>query len=139
MPLSAQTERKARVMSLVVPLAFFTAMGRGMTSNLPGTVDALSDEVRGNLLQMARGTAIILLAVYVCSRIYLHNPPGEGNALQVAPDAPLEEQIKEEELENAMPKVNVYSCVILLAVSVALMAVTAEFVSACSGPSQAGH
>ncbi|VDB90211.1 unnamed protein product [Peniophora sp. CBMAI 1063] len=115
------------VMSLVVPLAFFTAMGRGMTSNLPGSIDALSDEVRGNFLQMARGTAIILLVVYVCSRIYLHNPPGEGNALKVAPDAPIEQRIKEEELEEAVPEVNVYACVILLAVSVTLMAVTAEF------------
>ena len=36
---------------------------------------------------------------------------------------------KEEELEEATPEVNVYACVILLAVSVTLMAVTAEFVS----------
>ncbi|KZV70950.1 hypothetical protein PENSPDRAFT_664752 [Peniophora sp. CONT] len=115
------------VMSLVVPLAFFTAMGRGIPSNLPGAIDVLSDEVRGEFLKMARGTAIILLVVYVCSRIYLHNPPGDNNALKVAPDAPIEERIKAEKLQEEVPEVNFYACVILLVISVALMGVTAEF------------
>ncbi|KAF8594654.1 hypothetical protein BDV93DRAFT_565179, partial [Ceratobasidium sp. AG-I] len=39
-------------------------------------VIALSDSARGLLLQMSRGIAVILLVIYVGSRIYLHNPPG---------------------------------------------------------------
>ncbi|KAF8594656.1 hypothetical protein BDV93DRAFT_529186 [Ceratobasidium sp. AG-I] len=39
-------------------------------------VVALSDSTRGLLLQMSRGIAVILLVIYVGSRIYLHNPPG---------------------------------------------------------------
>ncbi|KAF8752191.1 hypothetical protein RHS01_08129 [Rhizoctonia solani] len=41
------------------------------------TVDAVSDLTRDWLLRLSRGISIILLLVYVGSRIYLHNPPGE--------------------------------------------------------------
>ncbi|KAG9104188.1 hypothetical protein FRC07_009838, partial [Ceratobasidium sp. 392] len=39
-------------------------------------VVAMSDKTRGLLLQLSRGISVILLVIYVASRIYLHNPPG---------------------------------------------------------------
>jgi hypothetical protein len=95
---------------------------------------------------MSRGFAVILLAMcafsqlvvliltevtlsYVCSRIYLHNPPGDENdALMPHPEIPAEALLKEEELANAEPDVNPWACIILLVITVALMGVTAEFV-----------
>jgi Ca2+:H+ antiporter len=49
--------------------------------------------------------------------------------LKVAHNAP--EAVKQEEyhLRTATPKVNVWSCIILLAITIAVMAATAEFVS----------
>ncbi|KAG9092727.1 hypothetical protein FRC06_011818, partial [Ceratobasidium sp. 370] len=39
-------------------------------------VVAMSDKTRGLLLQLSRGISVILLVIYVTSRIFLHNPPG---------------------------------------------------------------
>ncbi|QRV82042.1 Sodium/calcium exchanger protein [Ceratobasidium sp. AG-Ba] len=39
-------------------------------------VVGMSDKTRGVLLQLSRGISVILLVIYVGSRIYLHNPPG---------------------------------------------------------------
>lgn len=66
---------------------------------------------------------------YIASRIFLHNPPGEDNALRVHPDAP--EEIKQQEwhLAHAEPEVNQYVCIALLVVAVAIMAFTAEMVN----------
>ncbi|GAB1526328.1 hypothetical protein RhiTH_009495 [Rhizoctonia solani] len=41
------------------------------------TVDAVTDLTRDWLLQLSRGISVILLIVYIGSRIYVHNPPGE--------------------------------------------------------------
>jgi Ca2+:H+ antiporter len=65
---------------------------------------------------------------YVCSRIFLYNPPGHGNALSMSPDAPEELHRIEAELAEEDPKVNPWVCLALLIVTVAIMAVTAEFV-----------
>jgi Ca2+:H+ antiporter len=66
---------------------------------------------------------------YIASRIYLHNPPGEDNALRVARDAPEEIQHEEHHLKFCRPEVNVWCCIVLLAVVITVMAVTAEMVS----------
>lgn len=39
-------------------------------------VVTMSDKTRGMLLQLSRGISVILLVIYIGSRIYLHNPPG---------------------------------------------------------------
>jgi len=66
---------------------------------------------------------------YVCSRIYLHNPPEEDNdAIMPHPEIPAEALRKEQELAEAEPDVNPWACVVLLTITVALMGVTAEFV-----------
>lgn len=66
---------------------------------------------------------------YVASRMYLHNPPGDNNALTVPHDAPQEIHHQEVELLEEEPLVNPWACMILLVITVGLMSVTAEFVS----------
>ncbi len=66
---------------------------------------------------------------YVCSRIYLHDPPGDDNDESMPhPEIPAERLRKEQELAEAEPGVNPWACIILLVITVALMGVTAEFV-----------
>ena len=67
---------------------------------------------------------------YVCSRVYLHHPPGEKDtdAMMPHPEIPAEALRKELELAEAEPEVNPWACIILLVITVALMGVTAEFV-----------
>ena len=67
---------------------------------------------------------------YVCSRIYLHHPPGEKDTdvFMPHPEIPAEALRKEQELAEAEPEVNPWACIILLVITVALMGVTAEFV-----------
>ena len=69
------------------------------------------------------------LCSYIASRIYLHNPPGENNALTVPHDAPVEIHHEEKHLLEEEPLVNPWACMILLVITVGLMAGTAEFVS----------
>ncbi|KAJ7591409.1 hypothetical protein C8J56DRAFT_1136827 [Mycena floridula] len=108
-------------MTLLLPAAFFAAIGRAQGET------TLDDATHKAFLQMSRGLAIILLAVYVCSRFYLHNPPGDDNAFRVAENAPAELKHQEEHLANTDPEVNVWVCMTMLAITIALMAVTAEW------------
>ena len=98
----------------------------------------LTDGTRDQILRMSRGLAVVLLVVYIGSRIFLHNPPGEGNAASVAPNAPLEHKKEEWHLQVTEPEINPWACLILLTITIALMAVTAEFVSvlSCLSPDQ---
>lgn len=81
---------------------------------------------------MSRGLAILLLAVYICSRIYLHDPPGSENNLHQHPLAPLELKREELHLATADPEVNQWVCLVMLALTIGIMATTAEWVSAAS-------
>ena len=63
---------------------------------------------------------------YVCSRIYLHDPPDDDSSPH--PEIPIEALAKERELAEAEPEVNPWACITLLVITVALMGVTAEFV-----------
>jgi hypothetical protein len=66
---------------------------------------------------------------YVCSRIYLHHPPGDDtDVFMPHPEIPAEALRKEQELAEAEPDVNPWACIIVLVITVALMGVTAEFV-----------
>ncbi|KAI0300648.1 hypothetical protein B0F90DRAFT_394585 [Multifurca ochricompacta] len=113
------------VLALTIPVAFFAAIDT--TNN--GTGDAIgpSDGLRRDFLRMSRGFAVILLVIYICSRFYLQNPPGENSVFAPHPDIPPEALRKERELAEAEPEVNPWACLVLLAVTVALMGVTAEF------------
>jgi hypothetical protein len=74
-------------MTLLLPAAFFAALNQG-SSAAPEAESFINGHV---FLQMSRGLAVILGRVnlvsglistqhhgYICSRIFLHNPPGEN-------------------------------------------------------------
>jgi len=65
---------------------------------------------------------------YVCSRIYLHDPPGQDDDSMPHPKISPEALRKAEELAKAEPEVNPWACIIVLSVTVALVGVSAEFV-----------
>ncbi|KAL5522048.1 hypothetical protein ACEPAF_1904 [Sanghuangporus sanghuang] len=110
------------VLSLLVPAAFFAALDNGTTAE-----STLTDTASvNNFLKMSHGLAVILLTVYVASRVFLHNPPGEGNAFRPPAGAPKEVHNEEHHLEQKEPEVNSWFCAIFLIATIAVMAVTAE-------------
>ena len=66
---------------------------------------------------------------YISSRVFLHNPPGEDNALRLGPSAPNALKHEERELYEGEPEVNQYVCIMMLVLSIGIMATTAEWVS----------
>jgi Ca2+:H+ antiporter len=67
---------------------------------------------------------------YIASRIFLHNPPGEGsNTFRGHPHAT--EALTQEEIDllEGDPEVNQYVCIAVLMISICIMAATAEWVS----------
>lgn len=142
------------VLCILLPTAFFASIDRGVSEASADPLALVSDVHRGEFLKMSRGLAIMLLIICtpalispsllfangsdpdIGSRIYLHNPPGEDNALQIAHNAPKELKEKEHHLNTARPKTNVWACLLLLAVTITVMAVTAEFVRTSSPFSQ---
>ncbi|KAH9036459.1 hypothetical protein EDB85DRAFT_2143038 [Lactarius pseudohatsudake] len=114
------------VLALTIPAAFFAATD---TNNNNGSENAtaITDKVSDDFLRISRGFAVLLLVIYVGSRFYLHGPPGANNALTPRPHIPEEVLRREQELEKAEPEVNPWACLILLAITVALMGVTAVF------------
>jgi len=109
------------VLTILIPTAFFAALDNGVTAD-----GLVSDETRSMFLQMSHGLAVILLLVYITSRIFLHNPPGDGNALEPAPGAPPEIHLEEARLLEERPKVTSGFCLLLLLATIAVLAVTAE-------------
>jgi len=125
-----QTLLTIGVMTLLLPAAFFAALDRGgvITAASETTESFVNDANRGVFLQMSRGLALILLTVYICSRIFLHNPPGPGNSElaqhKLAPEALKERAL---EIDNEEPEVNQWVCIGMLIVTIGLMAATAEW------------
>jgi len=68
-----------------------------------------------------------LLIVYVCSRIYLHNPPGENDDLCAHPNAPASFKADVDKLREEEPVVNPFFCIVVLTITVVLLGVTSEF------------
>ncbi|KZW01404.1 hypothetical protein EXIGLDRAFT_830117 [Exidia glandulosa HHB12029] len=137
------------VMALVLPAAFFAALDRGSLSDLTKYVTRLgnatmegeiedeelkghveyaallSDERRGQFLQLSRGLAVLLLLAYICARIYLHYPPKNGTAaLQRQSSVLRQRALKKEDRESS---VNPWFGVGAIVLCVALMSVTAQF------------
>lgn len=65
---------------------------------------------------------------YVCSRIYLHDPPGQDDDSMPQPEISALALRREQRLAEEKPVVNPWACLIMLVITVALMGVTAEFV-----------
>ncbi|KAH9020320.1 hypothetical protein EDB85DRAFT_2153176 [Lactarius pseudohatsudake] len=114
------------VLALTIPAAFFAATDT-KSNNGSENATAITDTVRDDFLRISRGFAVILLVIYVGSRFYLHDSPGANNAFTLRPHIPEEVLRREKELEEAEPEVNPWACLILLAITVALMGVTAVF------------
>ena len=71
--------------------------------------------------------AIYSSSSYVCSRIYLHNPPGEANGppvLIVTPEVKAQRAL----LQDTDPQVNQWICLTMLIICIGLLAATAEWV-----------
>lgn len=121
------------VLTLVLPAAFFAALSRGTDAAVSEVADEtespelLSDDMRGRFLAFSRGMAIILLVMYICSRFYIHDPPGEGNAFLPHAELPAAIREHEEKLEHEEPEVNQWVNIVVIVTSVGLMAVTAQF------------
>ncbi|QRV95548.1 Sodium/calcium exchanger protein [Ceratobasidium sp. AG-Ba] len=162
------------VLSLLLPLAFFTALPESLpnqTTGAPSSVVVLKrlvaraaeegghgkdvaiqealmrsvetlavrDATRGTFLKFSRGLAILLLIAYIGSRIYLHNPPGDENSLKPAPNAPAAEKHIEAKLEREEPQISPWFGIVLLTVTVALIAVTAEWLVSSFEPVREQH
>ncbi|KAJ6539025.1 hypothetical protein B0H19DRAFT_960734 [Mycena capillaripes] len=132
-----QTLLTTGVLTILLPAAFFAALNS--SSSAGNGQNAISDSVRGDLLKISRGLAIILLVVYVCSRIFLHNPLGPENQLHEHKDAPAEFKEMAEKMAEEEPEVNPWACLILLVLTVGLMAVTAEFLVESIEPMRERH
>ncbi|KZS95229.1 hypothetical protein SISNIDRAFT_401765, partial [Sistotremastrum niveocremeum HHB9708] len=111
------------VMAIMLPTALFTALNRGdiLSEARGGEHSAgtalLTDETRGHFLVFSRALAILLLAVYVCSRIFRHNPPGKKDLSAGDAEPPPEKE----------PETNPWACITLLVVTISIMAPTAEW------------
>ncbi|KAJ7755612.1 hypothetical protein DFH07DRAFT_743155 [Mycena maculata] len=132
-----QTLLTTGVLSLLLPAAFFSALNSVDAGG--ESPNAVSDSVRGDLLKVSRGLAVLLLAVYLCSRIFLHNPPGSENGLHEHKDAPAEFKERAARMAEEDPEVNPWACLILLFLVVALMAPTAEFLVESIQPMSERH
>lgn len=65
---------------------------------------------------------------YIASRIFLHNPPGGGNALMLNSNTPNEIYREEDRLVHENPEVSSWFCILFLLATIAVMAYTAEMV-----------
>ncbi|KAK7470977.1 hypothetical protein VKT23_002391 [Stygiomarasmius scandens] len=120
------------VLTLLLPVSFFAALDRGIVTvdqnvNDEEGTDFMSDSLRGHIMQVSRGISVILILVYLFSRYYLHNPPGEDKQLHKHKDAPQELKKMIQQMEEREPKVNLVLSIVLLVISVGLMTVTTEF------------
>jgi len=64
---------------------------------------------------------------YICSRIFLINPAGEGSALEHHPSAPDAIKERERHLAEADPEVNSWVCATVIAITIGFVAVTVKF------------
>lgn len=125
------------VLSLLLPAAIFSASNSPLSTAEVSSTGLLedqtvfrliNDEIKETFLKMSRGLAIILLVVYIASRFYLHNPPGEEvKGLAYHPLAPEALREREKQLAETEPEVNQYVCIVILLVCIGLLATTAEW------------
>jgi Ca2+:H+ antiporter len=118
------------VLATLIPAVMLSASQK---INVTSIEQIVTDKLRADFLALSRGMAIILLFVYVASRWYLYNPPGEDNALRLDDKAPQALHEEEEKWRNHQPDVGPGFCMIMLIVAVVLVAATAEWVSITIG------
>ncbi|RPD56828.1 hypothetical protein L226DRAFT_615691 [Lentinus tigrinus ALCF2SS1-7] len=116
------------VLATLLPTALFSALDEG--ANAAESAAAASEIVKDatiGILHISRGIAVILLVIYVASRFYLHDPPPANNALLTPVDPHPAIKHEETRLLVEEPKTNAWACMLVLTVTVAMMAVTADF------------
>lgn len=113
------------VLTLLLPVSFFASIDRIVPASTQRTEAAITDSLRGNILDISRALSVLLIVTYIGTRIYLHNPPGEDSLdhLSNAPKAFKDEVAK---VEHEEPIVNPWVCIITLVIAVILLAFTAE-------------
>ncbi|KAF5387910.1 hypothetical protein D9615_000100 [Tricholomella constricta] len=121
-------------LALLLPTTFFSALDRMVPAGTIGVAAAVSDSVRGDFLKISRALAIFLLIIYVCSRFYLHNPPGDTDSLQDHPNAPASFKADVAKLEEDEPELNPWFCIVMLIITVVLLGVTTEFLAGSVNP-----
>ncbi|KAG2071976.1 hypothetical protein BDR04DRAFT_1097657 [Suillus decipiens] len=117
------------VLALLLPASFYAAIS-GSTANAAsanGDLPGLASGTPTDFLRMSRGLAVVLLLIYICSRIFRHNPPGAGNNSLTHSLTPAQLKAYEEKLEQEEPEVNQWVCICALIVGIAIMAVTSEW------------
>ncbi|EMD35857.1 hypothetical protein CERSUDRAFT_115780 [Gelatoporia subvermispora B] len=62
------------VMAIMLPTALFAALDRGASASNAGEPfsSLINDQTRDQILQISRGLSVILLVVYICSRVFIH-------------------------------------------------------------------
>ncbi|KAJ3712667.1 hypothetical protein C8R42DRAFT_594345 [Lentinula raphanica] len=110
------------VLSMVLPFALYTTIHE---------VDSSSDTnaLQVKILMISRGLAVILHYLYILSRIFLHNPPGNDNSFRALPDAPAAIVQQERDLLEKEPEINPWVCMILLVLTIGLIAPTTQFLA----------
>ncbi|KAL5514048.1 hypothetical protein ACEPAG_2809 [Sanghuangporus baumii] len=110
------------VLSLLLPAAVFAALDKTSLTEQTLTGDTWKE----HFLKMSYGISVLLLTVYIASRIFLHNPPREGKVKLPIPGPALETHDEVYHQKHKGPKVNAWFCSLFLLVNIAVMAVTAE-------------
>ncbi|KAL0949153.1 hypothetical protein HGRIS_009234 [Hohenbuehelia grisea] len=116
-------------LALLLPAAFFAALNKAGEDDLRASaqVSIVTDAMRGKFLKVSRGLAVILLIVYICSRYFLHDPPGEVDELHEHENAPAVFKEKAAHIEEEEPDVNPWATILMLLIAVVFMAFTAQF------------
>ncbi|KAJ4472995.1 hypothetical protein J3R30DRAFT_3296562 [Lentinula aciculospora] len=111
------------VLAMVLPFALYTTLQEEVTSS--SDVNLL----QGKVLMISRGLAVILHYLYILSRIFLHNPPGDNNSFRALPDAPAAIVEHEQDLLKREPELNPWVCIVLLVVIIGFIAPTTQFLA----------
>ncbi|KAG0699865.1 hypothetical protein DFH29DRAFT_1013153 [Suillus ampliporus] len=116
------------VLALLLPASFYAAIsGSSTTTTTNGNLGDLGNGTQIDFLTMSRGLAVVLLLIYISSRIFYHNPPGAGKSMVNHPMAPAQLKLDEERLQREEPEVNQWVCICFLVVNIGIMAVTSEW------------
>lgn len=67
-PLTSETTQSRRVMSILIPTALFSALDNNSIASQTTTIP--SDELRAQFLRFSRGTAVVLLVMWVSGLPY---------------------------------------------------------------------
>lgn len=113
------------VMCLVIPASFFSGI---VSFNNNPVEEIITNELRSTILKISRGMAIIMLLVYIASRIYSINPPGEEEDSTELYARGVHEAFREDEekLKAEQPKISSWFCGFLLLIVIGLTVWTSE-------------